>query len=101
MPQSITLDLGRSRPDVGFLGYLPRYANDVGSTTGNITSYAVLVSGDGATFATATTGTWTSDGKWKTARFGPVAARYVRLEARAVAGGTAAIATEITVGARR
>jgi hypothetical protein len=33
--------------------------------------------------------------------FGPVAARYVRLEARAVNGGTSAAATEITVGARR
>ena len=37
----------------------------------------------------------------KAATFGPVAARYVRLEARAVNGGTAAAATEITVGARR
>jgi hypothetical protein len=33
--------------------------------------------------------------------FGPVAARYVRLEARAVNGSNGAVATEITVGARR
>jgi hypothetical protein len=36
----------------------------------------------------------------KTAIFGPVAARYVRLEARA-AMGTSAFATDITVGANR
>ena len=42
-----------------------------------------------------------ADGKMKVATFGPVAARYVRLEARAVNGGTAAAATEITVGAKR
>ena len=39
--------------------------------------------------------------KMKVAMFGPVAARYVRLEARAVNGTTAAAATEIAVGARR
>ena len=101
LPQSLTLDLGQTRPDVGFLGYLPRYAANAGTTAGNITTYAVLVSTDGTTFTTATTGTWAADGKWKTASFGPFAARYVRLEARAVSGGNAAVATEITVGAKR
>jgi alpha-L-fucosidase len=101
LPQSITLDLGQARPDVGFLGYLPAYANNKGTTTGNITSYAVLVSTDNTTFTMATMGTWAADGKWKTATFGPVAARYVRLEARGVNSGTSAVATEITVGAKR
>ena len=101
LPQSVTLDLGQSRADIGFLGYLPAYANNQGTTTGNITSYAVLVSTDNVTFTTATTGSWAADGKWKTASFGPLTGRYVRLEARAVNGGTSAVATEITVGAKR
>jgi alpha-L-fucosidase len=101
LPQSITLDLGQPRPDLGFLGYLPAYANNRGTTLGNITSYAVLVSSDGSQFTQATTGTWAADGKWKTATFGPVAARYVRLQALAVNSGTSAQATEITVGAKR
>ena len=37
----------------------------------------------------------------KAVAFGPVAARYVRLEARAANGNGGAVATEITVGARR
>jgi hypothetical protein len=45
-------------------------------------------------------GTWPADGKMKASAFGPVAARYVRLEALAV-NGTNAAATELAVGARR
>jgi alpha-L-fucosidase len=100
LPQSITLDLGQSRPDVGYLGYVPRYANNVGSTTGNIEAFAVLVSTDGTTFSEAASGTWPADGKMKAVSFGPVGARYVRLEARS-ANGASAVATEVTVGARR
>ena len=85
LPQSVTIDLGQSRPDVGYLGYVPRYvANSGPSTDGAITSYAILTSTNGTTFTEATTGTWPVDGKMKVATFGPVAARYVRLEARAV-----------------
>jgi alpha-L-fucosidase len=101
LPQSITIDLGASKPDVGMLGYVPEYMNNAALTTGAITSYGILVSADGATFTEATSGTWAADGKMKIATFGPVAARYVRLEARAVNGTTAAAATEITVGAKR
>jgi alpha-L-fucosidase len=102
LPQSVTIDLGQSRPDVGFVGYVPRYvANSGPSTDGAITSYAVLTSTDGSSFTMATTGTWPVDGKMKVASFGPVAARYVRLEARAANGGNGAAATEITVGAKR
>ena len=61
----------------------------------------MLTSTDDSTFTMATTGTWPVDGKMKVASFGPVAARYVRLEARAANGGNGAAATEITVGARR
>jgi len=101
LPQSITIDLGASKPDVGMLAYVPEYASNVALTAGAITSYGILVSADGSTFTEATSGTWAADGKMKVATFGPTAARYVRLEARAVNGTTAAAATEITVGARR
>ena len=100
LPQSVTLDLGMTHPDVGMLSYVPQYTRGAGVTGGNITSYGILVSTDGTTFTEATTGTWPADGKLHTAIFGPVAARYVRLEARAANGG-AAIVTDITVGANR
>jgi len=101
LPQSITIDLGASKPDVGMLAYVPEYGGNVALTAGAITSYGILTSTNGTTFTEATSGTWAADGKMKVATFGPVAARYVRLEARAVNGTTAAAATEISVGARR
>jgi alpha-L-fucosidase len=101
LPQSVTLDLGSTKPDVGLLNYVPRYVANMGpSTSGAITDYAISTSTDGSTFTPATTGTWPVDGKMKVATFGPVAARYVRLEATQVNGSNAA-KTEITVGARR
>ena len=101
LPQSITVDLGVEYPDVGILNYVPLYAGrEAPSTDGAITSYAILTSGNDNNFTVATTGTWPSNTAMKTAVFGPVKARYVRLEARAATGNNAA-ATEITVGARR
>ena len=41
-PQSITLDLGQSRPDVGIVSVTPRYMNNRPVADGNITSYRVL-----------------------------------------------------------
>jgi alpha-L-fucosidase len=99
LPQSITLDLGQSRPDVGWLGYVPRYALQMGSTDGNVTSYGILVSTNGSTFTEVSSGSWTADGKMKVATFAPVSARYVRFEVRATNGNPAAV-TEITVGGR-
>lgn len=102
-PQSLTLDLGEVHADVGMLSYVPRYittSGGIGSAEGAITSFGILVSTDGNAFTEATSGIWAADGKMKTATFAPVAARYVRLEARAANGATA-IATEVTVGARR
>jgi alpha-L-fucosidase len=104
LPQSLTLDLGQARPDVGMLTYLPPYSlspGGVGLTAGAVTSYAVLLSSDGAAFSEAATGTWPADGKLKTVIFPATSARYVRFEARAAMGGGAAIATDITVGANR
>jgi alpha-L-fucosidase len=102
LPQSVTIDLGQSRPDVGYVGYVPRYvANSGPSTDGAITQYTVYTSTNNSTFTMAAMGSWPVDGKMKSVAFTPVAARYVRLEARAVNGTSGAVATEITVGARR
>jgi alpha-L-fucosidase len=103
LPQSLTLDLGQVHADVGMLSYVPRYivsSGGIGSGDGAITSFGILVSTDGVEFSEVTTGTWIADGKMKTATFGPVAARFVRLEARA-ANGAAPVATEVSVGAKR
>ena len=101
LPQSITLDLGVEHPDVGILNYVPAYSGrESPSIDGVITSYAILTSGNDNNFTVATTGTWPVSTAMKTAVFGPVPARYIRLEARATVGNGAA-ATEITVGARR
>jgi len=100
-PQSLTLDLGSVKPDVGYFGYLPGYAGNGPTTNGSITSYKILVSSDNSTYTTATSGTWPGDGKYQGVLFGPVAARYVRLEADAVNGTGGAQATEVVVGARR
>jgi len=101
MPQSVTLDLGEVKPDVGILNYVPRYVGNLGpNTDGAITSYAVLVSEDGVDFRAVKGGTWPSDTNMKVATFCPVAARFVRLQANRV-NGTNAAATEISVGAVR
>ncbi len=100
LPATLTLDLGVVRPDVGMLACVPRYTNGIAQTQGNITSFGVSTSQDGTNFTAQTSGTWAADGRMKIATFSPVAARYVRLEAR-TANGAAAIVTEVTVGARR
>lgn len=99
LPQSITLDLGQVRPDLGWLGCLPRYYNENSSKDGNVTSYRVLTSPDGNRFSEATAGTWVADGRMKVATFGPTATRYLRFEILAANGNPAV--TEITVGGRR
>jgi alpha-L-fucosidase len=98
LPQAITLDLGRVRPDVGWLGCVPRYHLEKSSRDGNVTSYRILTSSDGVDYVEATAGVWPADGRMKSTTFGPAPARYVRFEIRA-ANGKPAI-TEITVGGR-
>lgn len=101
LPQSVTVDLGQMYPDVGMLSYVPPISTgDRGTTAGAVTAYGILVSADGSNFAEVSSGTWAADGKMKTATFDPVAARYVRFEARA-AMGAAAIVTDLTIGANR
>lgn len=98
LPQSITLDLGQSKPDVGWLGYTPHAEGDLSSTKGNITSYRVLTSTDGNQFIENAEGTWPADGKFKAVTFGPLAARYVRFEVRAASENPSV--TEISIGAQ-
>jgi alpha-L-fucosidase len=98
LPQSITLDLGQSRPDVGIVSVTPRYSNNRGVTDGNITSYRILAGTVDSALTEVAAGTWPADAKLKVVTFTPTAARYVRVEVRA-ANGTAA-ATEISVGGR-
>jgi alpha-L-fucosidase len=98
-PQSITLDLGQSRPDVGIVSVTPRYANNLPVADGNITSYRILLGTDDTTFKEAAAGTWAADATLKVIDFAPTAARYVRLEVGA-ANGQSAVATEISVGGR-
>jgi alpha-L-fucosidase len=100
LPQSVTMDLGQLRPDVGMLQVLENYARTGPTTSGNITSFRILVSADGSAFTEVSSGTWPADAKPHTAIFGPVAARYVRFEARA-ASSVSAVATDITIGANR
>lgn len=98
LPQSITLDLGRVRPDLGWLGCVPRYSDEKSSTDGNVTAYRVATSRDGLRFDPATAGTWPADGRMKVATFAPLPARYVRLEVLGAKGRPAI--TEIALGAR-
>jgi galactose oxidase len=83
MPHWIQVDLGASR-SVNGLVYRPRQD---GNANGRIGQYQVATSSNGATFATAASGTWADDSATKTATFPAVTARYVRLTAVTEAGG--------------
>jgi hypothetical protein len=54
LPQSVTLDLGKTYPTLNALFYLPRRD---GSTAGNITGYQISISSDGTNFTAVTSGT--------------------------------------------
>jgi len=103
LPQSVTINLGKSYDNIDMLEYLPqRHTN---TTAGNITSYKIYVSTDNTSFAQVSTGTWPADPSYyglispQRAQFAPQTAQYVRLEATAVAGSaTSAIIGEIAVG---
>lgn len=100
-PQSITIDLGTVRPDVGFFGYVPRHVINQGpSTSGAVTQYTLAVSTDNAAFTQVAAGNWPATTAMKVVTFAPSAARYVRFEVLAANAGGAA-ATELVVGARR
>jgi alpha-L-fucosidase len=103
LPQSVTINLGKSYDNIDMLEYLPQ--RHTGTTAGNITSYKIYVSTDNSTFTQVATGTWPADPSYhglispQRAQFAPQTAQYVRLEATAVAGGgTSAIIGEVAVG---
>ncbi|WP_158542943.1 discoidin domain-containing protein [Phytoactinopolyspora halophila] len=82
LPQSITLDLGRTRQVHG-VAYTP----PVTRAPGLITSYEVYTSQDGHDFAQVASGRWDETRATKTAPFSePVKARYVRLQATEATG---------------
>jgi alpha-L-fucosidase len=103
LPQSVTLNLGKSYDNIDMLEYLAQ--RNTGTTAGNITSYKVYVSTDNVTFTQVASGTWPADPTYhglmapERVQFPAQTAQYVRLEAVAVAGGgTSAIIGEVAVG---
>jgi alpha-L-fucosidase len=106
LPQSVTLDLGRTHPHLDTVTYLPRqdtatnYSYDY-LTEGNITGYRIELSLNGTRFHHVAQGTWPADHTHKQAQFRPSPARFVRLTAVSTVGGGAATASEIACGSRR
>ena len=103
LPQSVTLNLGKSYGDLDLLEYLPQ--RHTGTTAGNVTAYKILVSTDNVTYKQVASGTWPADPTFhallspQRAPFTPQTAQYVRLEIDAVSGGaTSAVIGELAVG---
>lgn len=103
LPQSVTINLGKSYANIDMLEYLPQ--RNTGTTAGNITSYKVYISTDNAAFTQVANGTWPADSTYhglmspQRVQFPAQTAQYVRLEADAVSGGgTSAIIGELAVG---
>ena len=95
LPQSVTLDLGKTYATLNALFYLPRRD---GTTAGNITGYQISVSSDGTNFTAVAGGTWANDAWVKRAFFPNQTCRYVRLTATAVSSGSAAAICDLSVG---
>jgi O-glycosyl hydrolase len=77
LPQSITLDLGRSYQIRG-LTYRPDF---ISFGKGRITGYRIYVSSDGQSYHEVTKGKWADDVATKMAVWPVREARYIRLEA--------------------
>lgn len=83
LPHSITIDMHATNY-VSELTYLPRQDTNMNGTIGQ---YAIYLSSDGVHWGVpVATGTWADDKSLKTAVFGSVSARYVRLTALTEAG---------------
>ncbi|MFB7930557.1 RICIN domain-containing protein [Streptomyces sp. NPDC056039] len=91
LPQSITIDLGGVWSNVSTLEYLPKQWNRTDSTDGDITSYTILTSTDGATFTRVATGTWAGDGKTKLVEWPARKVGFVRIQVDAATGDYANI----------
>jgi alpha-L-fucosidase len=98
LPQSITIDFGKTVGDVSILEYIPKYQPIVKPLTdGSIKKYRIYAGTDSIRFTEIAHGEWNGDAHMKVATFAPVKARYIRLEAVTAEGGAAA-ATEIRIG---
>ncbi|PEM43681.1 hypothetical protein COF80_12610 [Bacillus toyonensis] len=91
LPQSITLNLGRTH-QINKIAYLPRQSG----SNGNITGYNVYVSTNGVAFTKIASGTWANDKTEKVVIFNPIDASYVKFEATAGANSWAS-ATEFSI----
>jgi glycosyl hydrolase family 59/F5/8 type C domain-containing protein/glycosyl hydrolase family 59 (putative galactocerebrosidase) len=77
LPQSLTLDLGKTR-DVLALVYQPRQD---GTANGIVRDFRISASTDGQTFTEVASGQWANDARSKVAQWDPLPARYLRLDA--------------------
>ncbi|WP_105967779.1 alpha-L-fucosidase [Streptomyces geranii] len=91
LPQSITIDLGGVWSNVSTLEYLPKQWNRTDSTDGDITSYTILTSTDGAAFTQVATGTWAGDRTTKLVEWTARNVGFVRIQVNAATGGYANI----------
>jgi galactose oxidase len=82
LPHSITIDMHSNKTVTG-LSYLPRQDSILNGTVGR---YAISVSTNGSTWASAASATWANDQSMKYAIFTAVTARYVRLTALSESG---------------
>lgn len=99
LPQSITIDLGAIYDGISIVDYLPKRFNRESTTSGDITSYRILVSADGKKFSRVAAGDWPANSKLKIAEFKPTKARFVRIEVIAASKATAS-ASEFDIGGR-
>ncbi|MFC9126925.1 RICIN domain-containing protein [Streptomyces sp. NPDC057099] len=91
LPQSITIDLGGVWSNISTLEYLPKQWNRTDSIDGDITSYTILTSTDGTTFAQVATGTWAGNGKTKLVEWPARKVGFVRIQVDAATGDYANI----------
>ncbi|KFF96155.1 alpha-L-fucosidase, partial [Streptomyces scabiei] len=99
LPHSITIDLGGVWSNVSTLEYLPKQWSRNDSTDGDITSYTILTSTDGATFTQVATGTWAGNKKTKLAEWPNRNVGFVRIQVNAATGGYANI-SGVRIGGR-
>jgi len=94
-PHAITIDMGTLH-SVSGLTYLPRQD---GSDQGNIGRYSISVSRDGNAWSKpVATGTWADDNTQKSAVFGGVRCKYVRLTAFSEAANSGSWTSAAEVG---
>ena len=92
-PHTFTIDQGSAKAISGLTYLGPPTSN------GRIGQYSIQKSADGSTWTPVVSGTWADDEKPKSAEFGVITARYVRLTALSEAGnrGPWAAASEINL----